>query len=168
MNNLKQRQARIVKQINSIMRAPESAASVGIAVLLGVAIVASLLPGPTVDQRARALDEGLAVAVETGMEPAPPALWGAGLDPDRVAPPEAPLSLAAQQGSTVVDVAVTSPLGWRSAEPARDASVELASNIVATELDGPRILEDGTMRLPAAVDISIPDGRVHVSIHVVQ
>lgn len=46
MRSLKRRQARIVKQINAVMRAPESAASVGIAVLLGVAIVASLLPGP--------------------------------------------------------------------------------------------------------------------------
>ena len=168
MRNLKRRQARLAKQIYAISRAPESAASVGIAVLLGVAIVASLLPGPTVDQRARAFDEGLAVAVETGTERTPPALWGAGLDPDRVAPPEAPLSLAGQQGNTVTDVSVTSPLGWRSAEPARTASAELVGGLVVSELDGPRILEDGTMQLPAAVEISIPDGRVHVSIHVVQ
>ena len=168
MRNLKRRQARIAKQIYAISRAPESAASVGIATLLGVAIVASLLPGPGVDQRARAFDEGIAIAVETEMEHTPPALWGAGLDPDRVAPLEAPLSLEAEQGSTVTDVAVTSPLGWRSAEPARDASAELASSLAVSELDGPQILEDGTMRLPAAVQLSIPDGRVHVSIHVVQ
>ena len=168
MRNLKRRQARIAKQIYAISRAPESAASVGIATLLGVAIVASLLPGPGADQRARAFDEGIAIAVETEMEHTPPALWGAGLDPDRVAPLEAPLSLEAEQGSTVTDVAVTSPLGWRSAEPARDASAELASSLAVSELDGPQILEDGTMRLPAAVQLSIPDGRVHVSIHVVQ
>ncbi len=168
MRNLKRRQARIAKQIYAISRAPESAASVGIATLLGVAIVASLLPGPGVDQRARAFDEGIAIAVETETEHTPPALWGAGLDPDRVAPLEAPLSLEAEQGSTVTDVAVTSPLGWRSAEPARDASAELASSLAVSELDGPQILEDGTMRLPAAVQLSIPDGRVHVSIHVVQ
>ena len=168
MRNLKRRQARIAKQIYAISRAPESAASVGIATLLGVAIVASLLPGPGVDRRARAFDEGIAIAVETETEHTPPALWGAGLDPDRVAPLEAPLSLEAEQGSTVTDVAVTSPLGWRSAEPARDASAELASSLAVSELDGPQILEDGTMRLPAAVQLSIPDGRVHVSIHVVQ
>ena len=168
MRNLKRRQARLAKQIYAISRAPESAASLGIAVLLGVAIVASLLPGPTVDQRARALDERIAIASETETEHTPPALWGAGLDPDRVAPLEAPLSLEAEQGSTVTDVAVTSPLGWRSAEPARDASAELASSLAVSELDGPQILEDGTMRLPAAVQLSIPDGRVHVSIHVVQ
>ena len=168
MRNLKRHQARIAKQIYAISRAPESAASVGIATLLGVAIVASLLPGPAVDQRARAFDEGVAIAVETETEHTPPALWGAGLDPDRVAPLEAPLSLEAEQGSTVTDVAVTSPLGWRSAEPARDASAELASSLAVSELDGPQILEDGTMRLPAAVQLSIPDGRVHVSIHVVQ
>jgi murein DD-endopeptidase MepM/ murein hydrolase activator NlpD len=34
--------------------------------------------------------------------------------------------------------------------------------------DGPRILEDGTMLLPAAVDLNILDGRTHVQIHVVQ
>ena len=168
MRNLKRRQAQIAKQINSVMRAPESAASVGIAVLLGVAIVASLLPGPGVDQRARALDEGLAIAVETGTERTPPALWGAGLDPDRVAPLEAPISLSGEQGTAVTDVSVSSPLGWRSAEPARAASAELANSLVVSELDGPRILEDGTMQLPAAVEINIPDGRVHVSIHVVQ
>ena len=168
MRNLKRRQAKLAKQIYAISRAPESAASVGVAVLLGVAIVASLLPGPSVDQRARALDEGLAIAVETAAERTPPALWGAGLDPDRVAPPEAPLSMEAQQDSAMADVAVTSPLGWRSAEPARDASAALTSNLAVSELDGPQILEDGTMRLPAAVQLSIPDGRVHVSIHVVQ
>ena len=167
MRNLKRRQARLAKQIYAISRAPESAASVGIAVLLGVAIVASLLPGPGVDQRARALDEGLAITVETGTERTPPALWGAGLDPDRIAPLEAPLSLDAPQVSTATDVSVTSPLGWRSAEPARDASAELGSSLAVSELDGPRILEDGTMQLPAAVQLSIPDGRVHVSIHVV-
>lgn len=168
MRNLKQRQARFTKQIDSIRSAPESAASFSIAVLLGVAVVASILPGPAVDQRARALDEGIAIAVETGTERTPPALWGAGLDPDRVAPLETPLSLSGQQRDTLTDVAVTSPLGWRLAEPARDASAELVSSLAMSELDGPRILEDGTMRLPAAVQLSIPDGRVHVSIHVVQ
>jgi hypothetical protein len=167
MGSLQRRQARLAKQIYAISRAPESAASVGIAVLLGVAIVASLLPGPGVDQRARALDEGLAIAVETGTEDTPPALWGAGLDPDRASPLEAPLSPEAPQASTMTDVSVTSPLGWRSTEPARNASADLASSLVVSELDGPRILEDGTMQLPAAVQLSIPDGRVHVSIHVV-
>ena len=168
MRDLKRRQARLAKQIYAISRAPESAASVGIATLLGVAIVASLLPGPAVDQRARALDEGIAIAAETETERILPALWGAGLDPDRVAPLEAPLSLEAQQMDTLTDVAVTSPLGWRSAETARDASAEIVSSLASSQLDGPQILEDGTMRLPAAVQLSIPDGRVHVSIHVVQ
>jgi murein DD-endopeptidase MepM/ murein hydrolase activator NlpD len=35
-------------------------------------------------------------------------------------------------------------------------------------LNGPRILEDGTMLLPAAVDLGILDGRTHVQVHVVQ
>lgn len=168
MRNLQRRKAGLAKRINAISRAPESAASVGIAVLLGVAIVASLLPGPGVDQRARALDEGLAITAETETERTLPALWGAGLDPDRAATFEAPLSLAGQQENAMTDVSATSPLGWRSAEPARSTSAELANSLVVSELDGPRILEDGTMELPAAVEISIPDGRSHVSIHVVQ
>lgn len=168
MGNLKRRQERLARRIYEISRTPESAASVGITVLLGVAIIASILPGPAVDQRARALDEGLAIAAETGTERTPPALWGAGLDPDRVAPLDAPLSPEAQQSSMVTDVAVASPLGWRSIEPARDASAELGVSLAMSELDGPQILEDGTMRLPAAVQLSIPDGRIHVSIHVVQ
>jgi murein DD-endopeptidase MepM/ murein hydrolase activator NlpD len=168
IRNLKRCEGWLARKFHAISQAPESAASVGIAVLLGVAIVASLLPGPAVDQRARALDEGIAIAVETETEHTPPALWGAGLDPDRVARLEAPLSLGTEQGSPVVDVAATSPLGWRSAEPARDASAELTSSLAISELDGPKILEDGTMRLPAAVQLSIPDGRVHVSIHVVK
>ena len=168
MRNLKRLQVWLSRKIHTISKAPESAASVGIAVLLGVAIVASLLPGPAADKRARALDEGLAIAAETGTERIPPALWGAGLDPDRVASLETPLSLTVLQSSTAVDVAAMSPLGWRSAEPARDASTELAGSLAVSELDGPQILEDGTMQLPAAVQLSIPDGRVHVSIHVVQ
>ena len=168
MRNLKRHQARLEKQIVTVSRAPESAASFGVAVLLGVAIVASVLPGPAIDQRSRALDEGLAIAVETETERIPPAMWGAGLDPDRVAPLEAPLGGDASQGGALTDVAAASALGWRSTEPARGASAELTSSFVASALDGLRITEDGTTRLPAAVQLSIPDGRVHVSIHVVQ
>ena len=75
IRNLKRCQGWLARKFHAISQAPESAASVGIAVLLGVAIVASLLPGPAVDQRARALDEGIAIAVETETEHIPPALW---------------------------------------------------------------------------------------------
>ena len=94
--------------------------------LLGVAVVASLLPGPAVDQRARAFDEGVAIAVESGTERTAPALWGAGLDPDRGAIGSESTSIDVQQSGVMPDVAATSPLGWRSAEPAREATAELA------------------------------------------
>ena len=168
LRSLRRRQSQLARQITAIGQAPESAASVGVVVLLGVAVVASLLPGPAVDQRARAFDEGVAIAVESGTERTAPALWGAGLDPDRGAIGSESTSVDVQQSGVMPDVAATSPLGWRSAEPAREATAELAGALSVGELDGPRILDDGTMLLPAAVDLNIPDGREHVSIHIVQ
>jgi hypothetical protein len=168
LRSLKRRQARINQQLYAISRAPERVAPVGIALLLGVAILASLLPGPAVDQRTRALDEGVFTAGQSEVESLPPALWGAALDPDRVAPAEPALDATSQQVASATDVTKTSSLGWRSAEPALDASADLASSLAMNAFDGPQILEDGTMHLPAAVQLNIPDGSAHVAIHVVQ
>ena len=166
MRMLRRRQRALAQQLSAIARAPERAAPAGIALLLGVAIVASLLPGPTVDQRARALDEGSLATPQTAADQVPPALWGAALDPDRGASDE-PLVSAESQQNVAADLAQVGALGWRPTEPAREASSELVSSLALTGLDGPQIMEDGTMHLPAAVQLSIPDGRVHVSIHVV-
>jgi murein DD-endopeptidase MepM/ murein hydrolase activator NlpD len=168
LRSLKRRQARIAQQLYSISRAPERVAPVGIALLLGVAIFASLLPGPAVDQRARALDEGALTSGQSEADSLPTALWGAALDPDRGAPLELALGTTAQQVGPVTDVMKSSALGWRSAEPALNASTDLASSLAMSASDGPQILEDGTMRLPAAVQLNIPDGRFHVAIHVVK
>ncbi len=164
---LSRRRAGLTKRLTRLQRAPEQAAPIGIAVLLGVAIVASLLPGPAVDQRARALDDGAFTGASEILEPITPALWGSAVDPD--------LSAAAWESDVVAlagvgteDPLEPGALGWRPIEAARDASISVNASADAALFDGPRILQDGTMLLPAAVDLNILDGRTHVQIHVVQ
>lgn len=164
---LSRRRTALTKRLVGIQRAPEQAAPIGIVALLGVAIVASLLPGPAVDQRARALDGRLLIGASEALEPITPALWGSAVDPDRTAPTDESdlVALAAPGG---IDPLEPGALGWRPIEAARDASLAVSASPDTALLDGPRILEDGTMLLPAAVDLNIVDGRVHVQIHVVQ
>lgn len=76
---LSRRRTGLAKRLTGLQRAPEQAAPVGIALLLGVAIVASILPGPAVDQRALALDDGAFTGVPETLDPVTPALWGAQL-----------------------------------------------------------------------------------------
>jgi murein DD-endopeptidase MepM/ murein hydrolase activator NlpD len=155
----------LTKRLTGFRRAPEQAAPIGIAFLLGLAVVASILPGPAVDQRALALDDGALTGSPEANEPVTPALWGSAVDPDR--------SATANEVNTTSltnneDPLAPGALGWRPIEVAREASVAFSASSETALLDGPQILEDGTMLLPAAVDLNIQDGRVHVQIHVVQ
>jgi murein DD-endopeptidase MepM/ murein hydrolase activator NlpD len=159
--------AAIIRRLAGLERSPEQAAPVGIALLLGIAIVASILPGPAVDQRARALDDGAFTSAAEALEPITPALWGSAVDPDRNAT-WSDSAAAALVGSSAEDPLAPGALGWRPIEPARDASAIATANTDTGVLDGPRFVEDGTMLLPAAVDLNILDGRAHVQIHVVQ
>lgn len=161
------RHAALAKRLAGFERSPEQAAPVGIALLLGIAIVASILPGPAVDQRARALDDGAFTGATETLEPITPALWGSAVDPDRNAA-NGESSVVALAGVGTEDPLAPGALGWRPIEAARDASVVVSASTDTALLDGPRILEDGTMLLPAAVDLNILDGRIHVQIHVVQ
>jgi murein DD-endopeptidase MepM/ murein hydrolase activator NlpD len=161
------RRAALTKRLAGFERSPEQAAPVGIALLLGIAIVASILPGPAVDQRARALDDGAFTGASEALEPITPALWGSAVDPDRSAATGDSNSVALA-GVGTEDPLAPGALGWRPIEAARDASVVVSASTDTALLDGPRILEDGTMLLPAAVDLNILDGRIHVQIHVVQ
>jgi murein DD-endopeptidase MepM/ murein hydrolase activator NlpD len=161
------RRAALAKRLAGFERSPEQAAPFGIALLLGIAIVASILPGPAVDQRARALDDGAFTGASEALEPITPALWGSAVDPDRNAANEES-SVVALAGVGTEDPLAPGALGWRPIEAARDASVVVSASTDTALLDGPRILEDGTMLLPAAVDLNILDGRIHVQIHVVQ
>ena len=161
------RRTGLTKSLLGFRRAPEQAAPIGIALLLGVAIVASILPGPAVDQRALALDDGAFAGAPEALEPITPALWGSAVDPDRSAATSESRDVALA-GVSTADPLEPGVLGWRPIEASRDASVAFNVNADTALLDGPRILEDGTMLLPAAVDLNIVDGRVHVQIHVVQ
>ncbi len=164
---LSRRRTGLTKRLTGLQRAPEQAAPIGIALLLGIAIVASLLPGPAVDQRARALDDGAFTGASETLEPITPALWGSAVDPDRsVATGDS--NAVALAGVGTDDPLAPGALGWRPIEAARDASVVVNASADTALFDGPRILEDGTMLLPAAVDLNILDGRAHVQIHVVQ
>lgn len=164
---LSRRRTGLTKRLTGLQRAPEHAAPIGIALLLGIAIVASILPGPAVDQRARALDDGAFTGASEALEPITPALWGSAVDPDRsVATGDS--NAVALAGVGTDDPLAPGALGWRPIEAARDASVVVNASADTGLLDGPRILEDGTMLLPAAVDLNILDGRAHVQIHVVQ
>ncbi len=164
---LSRRRTGLTKRLTGLQRAPEHAAPIGIALLLGIAIVASILPGPAVDQRARALDDGAFTGASEALEPITPALWGSAVDPDRSAV-TGESNVIALSGAGTEDPLAPGALGWRPIEAARDASVVVNASADTGLLDGPRILEDGTMLLPAAVDLNILDGRVHVQIHVVQ
>ena len=164
---LSRRRTGLTKRLTGLQRAPEHAAPIGIALLLGIAIVASILPGPAVDQRARALDDGAFTGASEALEPITPALWGSAVDPDRsVATGDS--NAVALAGVGTDDPLAPGALGWRPIEAARDASVVVNASADTALFDGPRILEDGTMLLPAAVDLNILDGRAHVQIHVVQ
>jgi murein DD-endopeptidase MepM/ murein hydrolase activator NlpD len=161
------RRTALTRRLAGLQRAPEQAAPIGITFLLGIAIVASILPGPAVDQRALALDDGAFNGAPEVLEPITPALWGSAVDPDRGADADQSSDVNQDWASTV-DVLAPGALGWRPIEAARDASAAVDVNANSELLDGPRILEDGTMLLPAAVDLNIVDGRAHVQIHVVQ
>lgn len=167
VNFFTRRRAALTKRLAAFERSPEQAAPIGIALLLAIAIVASILPGPGVDQRARALDDGAFTGASEALEPITPALWGNAVDPDRSAA-TGEFDVVALAGLGGADPMEPGALGWRLIEAARDASVSVSASADTALLDGPRILEDGTMLLPAAVDLNILDGRVHVQIHVVQ
>jgi len=164
---LSRRRTALTKRLAGFERSPEQAAPVGIALLLGIAIVASILPGPAVDQRARALDDGAFTGASETLEPITPALWGSAVDPDRSAS-TGESNVVALVGVSTADPLESGALGWRPIEAARDASISVSASADTALFDGPRILEDGTMLLPAAVDLNILDGRTHVQIHVVQ
>ena len=164
---ISRRRAALAKRFARLVHAPEQVMPLGIALLLGIAVVASILPGPAVDKRALALDDGAFTSGAEVAEKIAPAFWGSAVDPDRSAV-KADLTQVAAASFGGNDPLEPGALGWRLIEPARDASVQLSTNSDAALLDGPRILDDGTMLLPAAVDLNIADGRTHVQIHVVQ
>jgi len=136
-----------------------------IAGLLSVAIIASLLPGPTVDARTQALnDGGMSVGMDAVYEPTFTTEWGGTENPDRFASDGIAENSAVSDGVLIGEAATESTFSMRATEVVAQAP----DPVVATSaIDGPIFLDDGTLELPAAIDIVVADGRDHVIIHVV-
>jgi murein DD-endopeptidase MepM/ murein hydrolase activator NlpD len=136
-----------------------------IAGLLSVAIIASLLPGPTVDVRTQALnDGGMSVGMGAELEQTFTTEWGGTESPDRFASDGITENFAVSDGVLIGEVATESTFSMRATE----VIAQSADPVVATSAaDGPIFLDDGTLELPAAIDIVVADGRDHVIIHVV-
>ena len=165
LRSLRRRRRSIDSGLRQLGREPERAMPAVIAGLLSVAIIASLLPGPTVDARSQALnDGGLGMGASTVAEPVFTTEWGGTENPDRLATDGATSSSTIADGMLIGDIATESTFSMRATEVVAPAS---ESTVATTATDGPIFLDDGTLELPAAIDIVVADGRDHVAIHVV-
>ena len=165
LRSLRRRRRSIDSGLRQLGREPERAMPAVIAGLLSVAIIASLLPGPTVDARSQALnDGGLGMGASTVAEPVFTTEWGGTENPDRLATDGATSSSTIADGMLIGDIATESTFSMRATEVVAPVS---ESTVATTATDGPIFLDDGTLELPAAIDIVVADGRDHVAIHVV-
>ncbi len=163
LRSLRRRRRSLESRLRQLGREPERAMPAVIAGLLSVAVIASLLPGPIVDARSQALNDGgmgLGVASETVFATE----WGGTDNPDRLATDGIATSAAPSDGVLIGDVATERTFSMRATEVFTPATDPV---IATTATDGPIFLDDGTLELPAAIDIVIADGRDHVTIHVV-
>lgn len=165
LRSLRRRRRSLDSRLRKLRREPERAMPAVIAGLLSVAIIASLLPGPTVDARAQALDDGgMSVGMGAAYEPTFTTVWGGTDSPDRLTSDGATENLAVSDGVLIGETATESTFSMRATE----VVVQAPDSVVATTaIDGPIFLDDGTLELPAAIDIVVADGRDHVLIHVV-
>jgi len=165
LRSLRRRRRSLDAGLRALGREPERAMPAVIAGLLSVAIIASLLPGPTVDSRTQALnDGGMSVGAEAAYEPTFTTEWGGTENPDRFATDGIAESTAVNDGVLIGEAATESTFSMRATEVIAQAP----DPVVATSaIDGPIFLDDGTLELPAAIDIVVADGRDHVLIHVV-
>ena len=165
LRSLRRRRRSLDSGLRALGREPERAMPAVIAGLLSVAIIASLLPGPTVDARSQALnDGGMSVGAEAAYEPTFTTEWGGTENPDRFASDGIAESAAVNDGVLIGEAATESTFSMRATEVIAQAP----DPVVATSaIDGPIFLDDGTLELPAAIDIVVADGRDHVLIHVV-
>ena len=165
LRSLRRRRRSLDSGLRNLGREPERAMPAVIAGLLGVAIIASLLPGPTVDVRTQALnDGGMSVGMGAELEQTFTTEWGGTESPDRFASDGITENFAVSDGVLIGEVATESTFSMRATE----VIAQSADPVVATSAaDGPIFLDDGTLELPAAIDIVVADGRDHVIIHVV-
>jgi murein DD-endopeptidase MepM/ murein hydrolase activator NlpD len=165
LRSLRRRRRSLDSRLRKLRREPERAMPAVIAGLLSVAIIASLLPGPTVDARTQALDDGgMSVGMGAAYVPAFTTVWGGTENPDRFTSDGIAENTAVSDGVLIGEVATESSFSMRATE----VVVQAPDSVVATTaIDGPIFLDDGTLELPAAIDIVVADGRDHVLIHVV-
>ncbi len=165
LRSLRHRRRSLDSGLRKLGREPERAMPAVIAGLLSVAIIASLLPGPTVDARTQALDDGgMGVGMSAAYEPTFTTEWGGTENPDQFASDGIAENTAVSDGVLIGETAIESTFSMRATE----VVVQAPDSVVATTaIDGPIFLDDGTLELPAAIDIVVADGRDHVLIHVV-
>jgi murein DD-endopeptidase MepM/ murein hydrolase activator NlpD len=101
---------------------------------------------------------------EAAYEPTFTTEWGGTENPDRFTTDGIAESTAVNDGVLIGEAATESTFSMRATEVIAQAP----DPVVATSaIDGPIFLDDGTLELPAAIDIVVADGRDHVLIHVV-
>ncbi len=165
LRSLRRRRRSLDSGLRKLGREPERAMPAVIAGLLSVAIIASLLPSPTVDARSQALyDGGMSVGMSIDSDPAFTTEWGGTQDPDRLATDGNMATAVVSDGVLIGDVATESTFSMRATEVIAQAPDPV---VATTAIDGPIFLDDGTLELPAAINIVVADGRDHVLIHVV-
>lgn len=165
LRSLRRRRRSLDSGLRNLGREPERAMPAVIAGLLSVAIIASLLPGPTIDVRTQALnDRGMSVGMGAELEQTFTTEWGGTESPDRFASDGITENFAVSDGVLIGEIATESTFSMRATEVVAQSSDPVVATSAA---DGPIFLDDGTLELPAAIDIVVADGRDHVIIHVV-
>ena len=165
LRTVRRRRRSLESGLRQLKREPERAMPAVIAGLLSVAIIASLLPGPTVDARSQAINDGGMVSdASAASERLFTTEWGGTENQDRLATDGIAAASVMSDGVLIGDVATESSFSMRATEVVSQVS---ESVIATTATDGPIFLDDGTLELPAAIDIVVADGRDHVAIHIV-
>lgn len=165
LRTLRRRRRALDSSLRKLGREPERAMPAVIAGLLSIAVVASLLPGPIVDARTQALnDGGLGIGGAADTDRTFATEWGGTENPDRLASSGDLATSVVVDGVLIGETATESTFSMRATEVLAQAPEPV---VATTATDGPIFLDDGTLELPAAIDIVVADGRDHVSIHVV-
>ena len=167
---LRRSQSMLTKQLRVLRNYPERAMPFGIALLLTVAVVASLLPGAPADARLALISVDGESDVASTDSATTNGTWGSGQDidtgaVDMVSPLVDATSL---DGELLIgEVPLGASASWRAIEP-RMLMSESDTSLSAAGDFGVVIQADGRFMLPAAIDPIVHDGRSHLIVHVVR
>lgn len=161
------RRSRAATALSRLARQPERAMPFGIALLLGIAVSASLLPGAPEDPRLSIGGDAVEVAADDGSVATPLTGWGGTQSVDHAAADVADSTVDGLASDTAVvgDLPSGRSAGWRTIEP---PYVDQQVAAGTTDGFGAVVGLDGRLTLPAAVDLQVHDGSDHVIIHVVE